>query len=465
MMNQGCANTAVKTKRPNLAEKFIFHTEAFVKGMLFDCQTCGQCVLSKTGLVCPMSCPKGLRNGPCGGTLAGKCEVYGQSECVWVRIHESTGKDSTEPMPLLPPPDYNLFKTASYVNFIQGADRQARTPLESLGLPTARVKAPVQTASRLEARLKAGQFVRTCEIRSPRENLWKTFQKEAAIIQDQFDAVNATAYLSGKPSVSSVTAAGKLVELGIDAISQMTGRDQTRTTLVSELIENQHAGVDNILLLTGDSFVGAPKLKQVYDLDSSLMIYEARHMREKSATRFTGVTMKNPPRLFLGAAINPFTTPANIPIRRLKQKVFAGADFVQSQLIFDAARFQSFMADYRAAGLHGELFFLAGIPVVISTGALAMVPQIPGVHYPEEIRCRLESAGDLRAEGIALARELVQMAYETPGVNGVHLMLFGVDHTALNEVISVLPDREESFTQNQTTTTSTQKETLCHSPA
>lgn len=406
-----------------------------------------------------MSCPKGLRNGPCGGTLDGKCEVYSESECVWCRIHESTGNQSAEAMPILPPPDYNLFKTASYVNFVNGTDKGGRTPLPSLELPATRVTAPVQTASTLESKLKAGQFVRTCEIRSPRENLWKTFQKEAAIVKDEFDAVNATAYLSGKPSVSSVTAGGKLAELGIEAIAQATARDQTRTTLVSELIENQLAGVNNILLLTGDSFVGSPKLKQVYDMDSSLMIYEARHIREKSATRFTGVTMKNPPRLFLGAAINPFTTPAYIPIRRLKQKVAAGADFIQSQLIFDAPGFQSFMAEYCVHGLQKELFFLAGIPVVISKGALAMVPSIPGVRYPVEIQRRLENATDLRKEGITLARELVQMAYETPGVNGVHLMLFGTDHSSLNEVISVLPRRTTDL--NQTQTTNTTKEPLC----
>src|SRR5690606_1185640 len=128
---------------------------------------------------------------------------------------------------------------------------------------------------------------------------------------------------------------------------QSTCRDHTKTSFVSELIENQLNGVNNVVCLTGDAYAGTPKIKQVFDMDSSLMLYEARHVREYGRIRFTGQQMEQPPKLFLGAAINPFTNPPNVPIRRLKQKAASGADFIQTQLIFDVKRFGEFMAHVR----------------------------------------------------------------------------------------------------------------------
>ena len=149
-------------------DKLIARCEAFLKGMVFDCHECGQCVLSKTGLICPMSCPKGLRNGPCGGTLDGLCEVYPDKECVWVRIHNRVAKDSVERPDLIPSADARLIRSSSYMNFLTGADKDGRKPLPYLDLGTDRVKLPVQTFSALEKRLKEGAFVHTCEVRAPR---------------------------------------------------------------------------------------------------------------------------------------------------------------------------------------------------------------------------------------------------------------------------------------------------------
>ena len=107
-----------------------------------------------------------------------------------------------------------------------------------------------------------------------------------------------------------------------------------------------------------------------------------------------------------------------MPIRRLQQKVSAGADFIQTQLVFDAQRFEEFMSLYREAGLDKELFLLAGIPVVISKPTAKMIPKVPGVHCPTDILGRLETRDDIRAEGIGLARELIAKVREIDGVNG-----------------------------------------------
>jgi hypothetical protein len=150
-------------------KKTIARSEAFLKGMMFDCRACGQCVLDQTKLICPMSCPKGLRNGPCGGTLNGECEVYPDKECVWVRIHKRTSKNGPETPDLIPSPDASLVNTSSWLNAISGADKGGRENLRYLELGEDRVSLPLQTQSNLEAKLKEGKFVHTCEIRAPRE--------------------------------------------------------------------------------------------------------------------------------------------------------------------------------------------------------------------------------------------------------------------------------------------------------
>lgn len=305
-------------------EKSIARVEALLKGMVFDCHACGQCVLRQTGLICPMTCPKGLRNGPCGGTLHGECEVYPDKPCVWVRIHDRTARGELNCPNLLPSPDARLHHTSSYLNYLSGADTLTREPLAYLDLGVRRILLPAQTASRLEARLKAGAFVRTCELRAPRGTDFTSFRKEALLVRGHFDAVNATAYLNARPSLPSPVVAAELVKLGLEPVCQSTCRDHTKTTFIAELLQNQLNGVPNVLCLTGDSYAGVPKIKQVFDMDGALMVYEARHLRETGVVHFTGERMANPPKPFLGAAINPFTEPANVPIRRLKQKVGGG---------------------------------------------------------------------------------------------------------------------------------------------
>lgn len=418
-----------------MIEKAVARIEALVKGMVFDCHACGQCVLRQTGLICPMSCPKGLRNGPCGGTLHGECEVYPDKSCVWVRIHERTARRETTCPALLPSPDARLFNTSSYLNSLRGHDALARRPLDYLDLGTRRTAQSVHTASRLERRLKSGAFVRTCEVRAPRSADISSLRRQALLVREHFDAVNATSYLNARPSLPSPVVAAELVKLGIEAICQATCRDHTKTSFVAELLQNQINGVNNVLCLTGDSYAGVPKIKQVFDMDGALMAYEARHLRESGIVHFTGERIANPPRPFIGAAINPFTEPLNVPIRRLKQKVAAGVDFIQTQVVLDTAGFRRFVERAREEGITEDVFILAGVPVVTSSSGLAVLRRIPGVLLPEPIANCLGHAGDIEREGIALAQEIAAEVAALPGVSGVHLMLFGPDHAVLPQLI------------------------------
>lgn len=411
----------------------IAKTEAFFKGLLFDCKSCGQCLLSRTGLICPMSCPKGLRNGPCGGTIEGKCEVYPDKACVWVRIHKKTGKD-LEPLALNASPDMNLYFTSSYVNLLTGRDQATRKPLPYLDLGVNRKSQPLQTDSKLEKAFKAKEFVFTCEVRSPKDGDYSKINKEVEMLKDYFVAINATAFLSGLPGFSSTKTSEKLVSFGVEPISQATCRDHTKTSFVSLLLELRESNIHNLLCLTGDSYLGTPKIKQVWDMDSSLMLYEASYLRKNSEVHFCNQKVKRAPRIFLGAAINPFSTPIEMPIRRLKQKLLAGADFIQTQLIFDLDAFDDFMGYYHAEGLQKELFFLAGIPVVTSKKAFEHMVLVPGIKISEKLKEEFRQASDITAFGVQWAIKAIERIKAYEGIDGVHLMLVGSDFGVLPEI-------------------------------
>ena len=425
-------------------DRLIAFAEALLKGLLFDCHRCGQCVLSSTALICPMTCPKGLRNGPCGGTMDGKCEVKPESRCVWVRIRERTRQGATRLPPLFPSADSSLAGTSSYLNALAGRDRAGREALAYPNLGERRTEQPSHTPSVLEKRLKNGVFARMCEVRAPRTMDFSDLRGQASEIVGHFDAVNVTAYLSGKPSLPSALVAARLAAMGIEPVAQATGRDHTKTSFIAELMSNHVNGVPNVLCVTGDAYAGRPCSKQVYDMDSSLMLYEARMLRETGVIHFTGDPLPDPPRPFLGAAINPFSSPEWVPLVRLKQKAACGADFIQTQLVFDIDRFSRFMEAVRAQGLDRELFIIAGIPVITSRKALAVLPTVPGVHIPGVVLRRLDCSRGIKREGVELAREIASAVSAIPGVAGVHLMLFGPDHSVLPDVVRGLRDRRES---------------------
>lgn len=422
--------------------RLFTRSENFAKGVLFECHHCGQCVLTPTRYICPMNCPRQLRNGPCGGSLNEHCEVFPDRPCVWVRIHNRQDSGGLSCPLLLRSPDPKLFFTSSWMNYVTGKDKLARTPIEYLDLGADRKSQPVHTESGLEGKLKSGRFVFTSEIRSPRSGSRDFVEKRGAALKDHFDAINATAFLNGHPSMPSPFASAILAQMGVEPICQLVCRDYTKTAFISELIVNQMNGVHNALCLTGDYYQGEPVPRQVFDMDSALMIYEARHLREKGAIHFSGDTMKNQPKPFLGAAINPFTTPHNVPIRRLKQKCAAGADFIQTQLILDLPVFRDFMRMFCEEGLDRDLFLLAGLPVIISDKAFEMLPGVPGVSLPSDVDKRFKGTTDIVEEGIQFAREMIAEVRQMPGVSGVHLMLFGVDHTVLPRVVEGLREEE-----------------------
>jgi methylenetetrahydrofolate reductase (NADPH) len=210
---------------------------------------------------------------------------------------------------------------------------------------------------------------------------------------------------------------------------QLTCRDRNRIALQSDLLGAGLLGIPNVLLLTGDHprFGDHPGAKPVFDLDSVTLVGAARALRD-SGRLLGGRTVTPPPSWLIGAVENPFAAPLRFRAARLAKKVAAGAEFVQTQFVFDVPLFARFMADVRDLGLTEHCAVLAGIGPIRSPRALEfMRTEVPGIHIPDDVVRRLTAvpADRFAAEGVRLCAEIAAQVREIPGVGGVHVMVFG----------------------------------------
>ncbi|MFH1689352.1 MAG: methylenetetrahydrofolate reductase [Candidatus Eisenbacteria bacterium] len=271
--------------------------------------------------------------------------------------------------------------------------------------------------------IDSGRFIVTGELGPPMGASADAVRKKAAHFRDVVDAVNTTDNQSGVVRMSSIAAARLLLDEGIDPVVQMTCRDRNRLGLQSDIVGAAALGVRSLLLLTGDHMVmgNQPDARPVYDLDSIQLIEAARGMRDG---RFmNGDEIKRPPDVLLGGAANPFAEPMGLRLIRVAKKVAAGADFIQTQAVFDVARFRRWMAGVRDLGLHERVKILAGILPTRSHKALEyMRDNVSGMIVPEALIERLRTASDPAEEGVRAACELIAEVRDVDGVAGVHLM-------------------------------------------
>jgi len=283
--------------------------------------------------------------------------------------------------------------------------------------------------SRLAVRLQAGHFVVTAEVNPPRHAGGDSVRAEARLLRGAVDAVNLTDCTRGIVRMSSTTAALLVREEGIEPIVQMTCRDRNRIALQSELLGLSALGLHNLLLLTGDDPTQGdhPDAKPVFDLNGTSLLAAADQMRR--GTFLSGRAIPERPSLFLGAAADPERDLAQPDKMPFAEKAQAGADFVQTQAVFDVDRFLRWMKLVGAAGLPRRVAILAGI-FFLDTAKRAefLKTKVPGIVMPDAIYERMAHAPDERAEGLRIAVELVERLASIDGVRGVHLM--GIDATA-----------------------------------
>lgn len=285
--------------------------------------------------------------------------------------------------------------------------------------------------SRLEKSLREGKFTITAELGPPKSGDAEVIRKKAALIGESVTAVNVTDNQTAVVRMSSVAGAFILLEAGIEPVVQIVCRDRNRIAIQSDVLGAAAVGIRNVLCLTGDhqKFGNHPQARGVFDLDSVQLISMLRKMRDEA--RFEcGEEIKNskkdppaPPQLFIGAAENPFGDPLEMRILRLGKKIAAGADFVQTQPVFDLNRFSQWMEGARREGLHSKAFILAGVMPVKSHRALEyMRKNVPGVMVPEELIERMKNASEPREEGMNVCVETINLIRKMEGVRGAHIM-------------------------------------------
>ena len=300
--------------------------------------------------------------------------------------------------------------------------------------------------SNLEKVLRAGHFAVTGELGPPQSADPEVIRKKAALLRGYCDAVNITDNQTAIVRMSSIGAGAIVVQEGLDPVIQMTCRDRNRLAIQSDLLGAYALGMRNLLCLTGDhqTFGNHPNAKNVFDMDSIQLVQTVTAMRDSKVFQ-CGDAFKGPePRFFVGAAAAPFADPLEFRPYRLAKKVKAGANFIQTQLIYDIEAFQAFMEKVRKLGVHEQTFILAGVgPLKGPAMAKYMKDNVPGILIPDGLIERMNRVGApwagkskdeltkedkkarseaWQAEGIQITIELIQQLRQIEGVAGVHIM-------------------------------------------
>ncbi len=295
-----------------------------------------------------------------------------------------------------------------------------------------------KSGSNLEKILRAGHFAVTGELGPPQGADAEVIHRKAQLLAGVVDAVNITDNQTAVARMSSIASGVLAMQDGLEPVIQMTCRDRNRLAMQSDLMGAYALGARNVLCLTGDhqSFGNHPTAKNVHDLDSIQLIQMVRRMRDEGVFQNGEQIKAGVPRFFIGGAINPFGDPFEFRPYRLAKKIAAGADFVQTQLIYDIPRFREFMKRVVDMGLHEKVYILAGVGPLKSSGmARYMRDQVPGMIVRDEYVDRMKGAiagipkEDKKARrkawremGIKICIEQIQEIMEIEGVAGIHIM-------------------------------------------
>ncbi len=290
----------------------------------------------------------------------------------------------------------------------------------------------MKSGSNLERVFEKGEFAVTAELGPPKGNDVEAVYEKAKYLKGVVDAVNVTDNQTAIVRMSSIATSKLILDLGLEPVMQMTCRDRNRIGMQSDIFGATALGIKNCLCLTGDHqrFGNEIDSKNVYDLDSIQLLSVLKTMRDEGKT-LGGEGVEGDVKLFLGAAANPFGDPFEFRVIRLAKKVKAGADFIQTQVIYDMDRFREWMKRVRDMGLHERTHIMAGVMPLKSGGmARYMAKNVAGVTIPDEIVKRMVAApkGKGAAEGIKICIETIEQLKEMEGVHGVHIMALEWEH-------------------------------------
>ena len=350
-------------------------------------------------------CPKHMLNGPCGGVSpGGGCEV-----------------DAALPCPYLA-----ITKSLSW-----------RAPRVPSGRP------PQRSAGRLEATLRRGEFALIAEAYTPDSADLGGLVRRYTAFDQRITAINIADHALATPHTSTLAAAAIFERHGLETIVNLTCRDRNRIALQGEILGAAALGVSNLFCITGDhpQLGDHPDATPVYDLDSLQLLALGRRLCDEGRL-LSGRPLDVAPQLMLGAAANPFTPPVELQAERVAAKVAAGADFIQTQAIFDIDRLEQFVDQLRQHGALDRAWLIVGVAVVVSLeAALWLQHNVPGAHVPDALIERLRRTPEAarRGAGLAATAELIERLRTIDGISGALLFPLLDDVAALGELLELLP--------------------------
>jgi methylenetetrahydrofolate reductase (NADPH) len=445
--------------KEKLIKRFRANIELLVKGPIWGCRMCGNCLLQETAFICPMECPKGLRNGPCGGVTPDmKCYVDETRKCIWYAIYSRAFLKGREEklLEVLPPLDWNtvgsetwadVFKQVKKVGtgkflgslFLkdkvkkdvvwESVFRTVRQPDWWLGDSDYHPPSYSEPVSLLEKKLKSGVFVVATEVTPPISADSDRLIRNIEMVKPYVTAINFTDASSAIPKMSAIACCKVASDANAEPVFQIAARDTTRTGLQSDVIGAGQFGIRNILCVTGDNpRVGpSPTANMNFvDLDSVQMLWILRRMRDEGIY-LDGRKMKYPPKYFLGAATSPFSMDPELQAVKDHKKINAGAQFFQTNIIFEPERLDLWLEQLDKKKLLEKVYILIGVvPLKSYKAALYLHEKVPGVFLPEKILERMKTAGERASEeGIQILLEIIDSVKRKKGVNGIHLMTLG----------------------------------------
>lgn len=448
-------------KKETFGGLLLRSVETAIKGPVVGCRMCGNCLLQETAFICPMECPKGLRNGPCGGSTPQYCYVDKTRPCVWYQIYERSFKLGRQEMLLevLPPLDWEKVGAETWGDVARqvekiGAGKVAKGLLLGSAEERSRIwdgifrpvrqpdwwqgddeyHAPKasEPASELERRLNGGEFVVACEIAPPQSVSINKLTSNIDLVKPYVAAINFTDNASAISRMTSWACSKIAIDQGAEPVMQIAARDRTRAGLQSEVLGAAALGVRNVLCVTGDSPVLSrpPRGRMdIYDLDAIQMLWILRRMRDEGHY-LDGREIKFPPKFFLGAAASPFASDPKFQALREHKKVNAGAQFFQTNLVYDIERMEIWLNEVAKRDILDKVYILIGITPLKSLKMTRYMTEVPGVYMPEPILKRMtaaDAAGNASEEGVQIALELARKirGYKKQGIHGLHIMPVG----------------------------------------
>ena len=282
----------------------------------------------------------------------------------------------------------------------------------------------MKSGSKLERVLDSGQFGVTAEAGPPRGSQAEVMLRKGALLKGSCDAANVTDNQIAMVRMSSLAGCVLLKQAGVEPVLQLALRDRNRLALQSDVLGAAALGIRNVLCLAGDhqQLGNHPSSMGVYDIDPIHLIQMIKTLRDGHRL-MNGLSISGEVPMYIGAVANPTVESTGLGLLGLRKKIAAGADFIQTQAVFDMTSFRAWMEQVREQGLHEKVHILPSVlPIKSLDMARRMREGIPGLRIPEELVLRMEKSSDASEVGLLFSVELIQQLRTTPGVRGVHIM-------------------------------------------